>query len=64
MNEFRIIMVTVKEAVKILREHGWKGDEGHLRAGIDAGVYDFGVSSESGHTSNHNTHSLKITIYI
>lgn len=44
MNEFRIILVTVKEAVKILREHGWKGDEGHLRAGIDAGVYDFGVS--------------------
>lgn len=46
LNEYRIIMITVEEAVKILREHGWKGDEGHLRAGIDAGVYDFAVSFE------------------
>ena len=46
MNEYRIIMITVKEAVEILREHGWKGDEAHLRAGIDAGVYDFAVSFE------------------
>lgn len=44
MNDYKIILITVKEAVKILREYGWKGDEGHLRAGIDAGVYDFAVS--------------------
>ena len=40
----RIVQVlTAKQAVEILKEHGFKTSVPHIYAGIDCGAYDFGV---------------------
>lgn len=38
-----IVVLTIDETVKILREHGMKISPPHLRAGIECGAYSFGV---------------------
>jgi len=37
-----IVVLTVKEAVQILREHGFQTNVLHIYAGLDCGAYDFG----------------------
>ena len=39
-----IIVITVKEACEILREHGFKTNPQHIYAGLDCGAYSFGVA--------------------
>ena len=38
-----IIIITVADAVRILRDHGMTISPAHLRAGIECGAYTFGV---------------------
>ncbi|MCR5167078.1 MAG: hypothetical protein K6C13_07665 [Oscillospiraceae bacterium] len=38
-----IVVITIAECVKILREHGMNISDAHLRAGIECGAYPFGV---------------------
>lgn len=38
-----IVVLTINEAVEILREHGMKISPPHLRAGIECGAYTFGA---------------------
>ena len=38
-----IVIITIAECVKILREHGMSISDAHLRAGIECGAYPFGV---------------------
>ena len=38
-----IVIISISEAVKILREHGMNISDAHLRAGIECGAYTFGV---------------------
>lgn len=38
-----IVVLTINEAVEILREHGMKICPPHLRAGLECGAYTFGV---------------------
>lgn len=40
----KIVVLTVKETVGILKEHGLTIDPAHLRAGIECGAYPFGVA--------------------
>ena len=37
-----IVCLSVKETVEILREHGFKVSEQHLRAGLECRAYPFG----------------------
>lgn len=37
-----IVCLTVKETVQLLKEHGFKITEQHLRAGLECGAYPFG----------------------
>lgn len=39
----QIVVLTIKEAVTVLREAGMQISEPHLRAGIECGAYPFGV---------------------
>ena len=38
-----IVVISIAECVRILREHGMNISDAHLRAGIDCGAYPFGV---------------------
>lgn len=40
----KIVILTIKETVEILKQYGMKISEVHLRAGLDCGAYPFGVS--------------------
>lgn len=44
----QIIILTIKQTVEILREHGMSICEPHLRAGIECGAYPFGVCIQMG----------------
>lgn len=39
----QIIILTIKQTVEILREHGMNISAPHLRAGLECGAYPFGV---------------------
>lgn len=39
----QIIILTIKQTVEILREHGMDIIAPHLRAGLECGAYPFGV---------------------
>lgn len=39
----QIIILTIKQTVEILREHGMDISAPHLRAGLECGAYPFGV---------------------
>lgn len=39
----QIIILTIKQTVDILREHGMNIIAPHLRAGLECGAYPFGV---------------------
>lgn len=43
-----IVVLTINETVEILREHGMKISQPHLRAGIECGAYPFGVCVRMG----------------
>lgn len=43
MNDRQIVIISIKEAVEILRSHGMSISDAHLRAGIECGAYPFGV---------------------
>lgn len=49
-----IVIITIAEAVKILREHGMNISDAHLRAGIECGAYNFGVCIPM----KHNTYEV------
>ena len=38
-----IVIISISEAVKILREYGMNISDAHLRAGIECEAYPFGV---------------------
>ena len=43
MNDRHIVIISIKDTVEILREHGMSISDAHLRAGIECGAYPFGV---------------------